>query len=292
MPFRSWVIAVAFGLIAVSGQAQEQAQSPSGQTESQQSPSQALPLPLPVEIVEDQATADARERSEKESEQREVKDLVAQQGMNAATQAMNIATQRMADYALYSTILVGVGTVLLVVTLLLTWQANRAAVKAVNITWEIGKAQTKPYMRLAFRGGMLFDERYPDQHPYLDAELANTGHSSATDINIHIEGFFSDSGHHDGVRNRNFPRIYAEKIIPYAHPADPTHSMQFPISDFCLSPENIKALQGGAHIYIHMKASLSYTDVFKDSETIGPINFWGAASWEKPIVKCSLGLRP
>lgn len=48
--------------------------------------------------------------------------------MNAATQAMNKATEDMRDYALYSTVLLGVGTVLLIGTLLLTLQANNAAV--------------------------------------------------------------------------------------------------------------------------------------------------------------------
>jgi hypothetical protein len=66
--------------------------------------------------------------------------------MNAATQSIDAATQDMRDYALYSTWFVGAGTILLIVTLILTWQANRAAVKAVEITEEIGKKQIRAYV--------------------------------------------------------------------------------------------------------------------------------------------------
>jgi len=148
MPYRAWVFIVALGLIVAAslGQAQEQAQEAEWQTEPQQGPAQSLPLPFPIVIVEDDAAAEARQRQEEESRQREIEDLIAQQGMNAATQAMNAATQDMRNYALYSTILIGVGTSLLFVTLYLTWQANGAAQEAVKVTRVIGVVQTRAYM--------------------------------------------------------------------------------------------------------------------------------------------------
>ena len=87
-------------------------------------------MPLPIEIVESQAAAEARERHEAEARQRDIADLAAQQGMNAATQAMNAATQRMAEYAFWSTFLVAVGTAAVVWSLILMRQANGAAVAA------------------------------------------------------------------------------------------------------------------------------------------------------------------
>ena len=68
--------------------------------------------------------------------------------MNAATEAINRATQRMAKYAFWSTVFVGVGTVLLIWTLWLTRQANKAARDAVSVTREIGKKQLRAYLVL------------------------------------------------------------------------------------------------------------------------------------------------
>ncbi len=48
---------------------------------------------IPVRIVEDDEAAQARQRREAISDQREKDDLEAQQGMNAATQAMNVAVK-------------------------------------------------------------------------------------------------------------------------------------------------------------------------------------------------------
>jgi hypothetical protein len=132
------------------GQAQEQAQGARGETPAQQQPATPARSPIPVEIIGRQEAAEAREHSEAEAEQREIEDLIAQQGMNAATEAMNQATQRMAKYAFWSTVFVGVGTVLLILTLSLTRQANKAARGAVSVTREIGKKQLN---RAGFAGG-------------------------------------------------------------------------------------------------------------------------------------------
>ena len=132
MSFRTWLFAVTIGLIASLGQAQEQAGGEQGQSAAQENPAQPFPVPLLVDIIEDEATAEARNRSEEESRQREIEDLIAQQGMNAATQSIEAATKDMRDYSLYSTLFVGIGTVLLFVTLWITWQANRVARDAVN----------------------------------------------------------------------------------------------------------------------------------------------------------------
>lgn len=141
-----YVFAVIGLALATSGQAQNQTESPQGETDQQNQPAYAPPLPFPVEIVEDQATTDARNRGEEEARQREIADLAAQEGMNAATQAIKAATNDMRDYALYSTIAVWVGTVLLIITLVLGWFANRAAVDAVRVTREVGRDQSRAYI--------------------------------------------------------------------------------------------------------------------------------------------------
>lgn len=150
MPRGYGIAVIALGLVLSIGlgQAQEPGGGAEGQTQQQQAPSQSLPLPFPVEIVEDQATTETRERGEREAAKREEDDLLAQQGMNAATQAMNEATQRMAYDSHQMTIATWIGVGLLTVTLLLTLQANRAAVAAVYATETTARDQLRPWLLL------------------------------------------------------------------------------------------------------------------------------------------------
>lgn len=151
MPFRTWVYVFAItGLTGFSalGQTEEQAEGQQGQADQQEQPAYKPPLPFPVEIIEDQASADARKTREAEARDREIADLVAQEGMNAATQSIEQATSDMRDYTLYSTIAVCIGTILLLLTLRLTSKANNAANRAVSITEKIGKDQSRAYVHV------------------------------------------------------------------------------------------------------------------------------------------------
>ncbi|WP_273250117.1 hypothetical protein [Sediminimonas qiaohouensis] len=143
---RLGVIALVFGLAASLGQAQEQTGDTQRQAGRQDYPPHLFSRPIAVDVIEDKAEAEARKREEEEARQREIEDLAAQKGMNTATQSIEAATRDMRDYALYSTILVGVGTVLLLFTLFLTRQANRAAQAAVDVTREMGKKQARAYL--------------------------------------------------------------------------------------------------------------------------------------------------
>ncbi len=181
-------------LPASLGEAQEQAPEAQQQTANQQEEAQPLPIPFPVEIVEDQAAADARQRSEDEARQREIEDLVAQQGMNAATQSIDAATQDMRDYAYASTLLVAAGTVLLIITLVLTRQANAAALKSVEITEKMGRLQTQAY--ISFSGVNLHYGLREDGTPetlILRPQFTNTGNSPGTIVFgfCHVQ-FFPD----------------------------------------------------------------------------------------------------
>ena len=176
MSKRAWITAITLGLIGFvqSGQAQDEADSEQGQTRQQQQPAQSYPLPFPVEIIEDQAEANARYRREAEARQNQIDDLAAQQGMNVATQAMNEATQRMVLYNLISTVLVGVGTVLLIITLFLTRQANKAAQAGVAVTRHLGKIQTEAYLSVT-NSGIGNGPRHPITQQTVGCGLAPTG---------------------------------------------------------------------------------------------------------------------
>lgn len=132
MLYRSWLFAVAFGLILlpVSGQAQGETDNEQGQAATHQEPAQTFSTP--IRIVEDEGEAEARQRREAEARQHDKDDLIAQQGMNAATQAMNEATQRMAGYSLLSVVFIGIGTILLVWTLFETRKATISATDAAT----------------------------------------------------------------------------------------------------------------------------------------------------------------
>ncbi|WP_439121922.1 hypothetical protein [Marivita sp.] len=180
-----WIIAVALGLALItSGQAQEQTESPGGQTGQEQNPiAPNIPTPFPVEIVENDAAADARQRSEEEARQREIADLAAQEGMNAATQSIEQATRDMRDYALYSTIAVWVGTFLLILNLVQVRKANEAAQKAVSVTRDIGEAQVRAYLGVVGikpEKAKITAKATPRQAILqLNAQLKNSGQSPA-----------------------------------------------------------------------------------------------------------------
>lgn len=200
MSKRYWGYFVAVGLIVLcsSGQAQDQSDQTNGSANQQQAPSDNSFTPIPIYVIEDQATADARERHEEEARQREISDLIAQEGMNAATQAMNEATQRMADYAWWSTFLVGIGTALLFVTLWLTRQANVAAQLAVRETRRIGEAQVRAYVAWhSCEVATVVSENHGATEIVQFAfrpQIQNTGQSPATLIDLYADFSIFDSG--------------------------------------------------------------------------------------------------
>ena len=145
--FRSYwfkiVAVVGLTLLPVLGQTQEQEDDGEYGSANKQNATEQLSFSIPIQIIEDDESAKSREAREDEAEQREINDLIAQQGMNSATQAMNDATQRMAQYALWSTLIVAFGTLLLLWTLCLTRGATKAALEAVDATREIGSDQSR-----------------------------------------------------------------------------------------------------------------------------------------------------
>lgn len=177
MPRSSWIIAATLGLIAASLQAQEQADAANQRTQDQQNFTEEYIFGIPVRIIEDDVSAQDRRRREREVEQREKDDLTAQQGMNVATQAMNEATQSMKWAAWVSTFFVALGTGLLVWTLRLTREANRAAQQAVAVTRDIGEAQLRAYVDLG-RFNWVSHWKFEDKEQIFwrfTFEISNTG---------------------------------------------------------------------------------------------------------------------
>lgn len=159
MSFRSWLFVAAVGLtlLPVSGQSQEKAGKAQNEAAASGEQPGGLSFAIPIEIIESDAEADARQREEDEAQQREVADLAAQQGMHLATEAMNDATQRMADYAFWSTLIVGVGTVLLLWTLWETRKANKSANRSVDMNGEMFRRQLRAYVTVPPEVGIFFE---------------------------------------------------------------------------------------------------------------------------------------
>jgi hypothetical protein len=92
----------------------------------------------------------------------------------------------MRDYALYSTIAVWVGTVLLFYTLWLTRQANRAAQDAVDVTRSMGEAQLRAY--ISFGGLRMISHREDGSLDKifwrLHFSIKNTGATPARDVKV------------------------------------------------------------------------------------------------------------
>ncbi|MGD2133379.1 MAG: hypothetical protein PVI23_11340 [Maricaulaceae bacterium] len=177
MPRGDWlrILAVAgLILLAPSGQAQEQTDEPDRPADEQQEG--ARPFAIPVEIIEEPEAAETRERREQEAADREQADLLAQQGMDAAT-------KRMAKYAFWQTMLIGIGTAALLYTLFLTRQANRAAWDAVRVAEEVGKRQTRAYVG----GHSAALESAPGGGLYCHFDICNFGQSPAEAVEVKVQ---------------------------------------------------------------------------------------------------------
>ena len=122
-----------FALVCVGqGYSQEQDQ----QTETETPPSQEVIIDEPafVGVIENPETTETSDKREEDSWDIQKRDLVAQERMADATEAMNKATQSMMWAAWASVGFVFIGTFLLAWTLILTRKANQAAIDVVNVT--------------------------------------------------------------------------------------------------------------------------------------------------------------
>jgi len=135
-------------------------------------PPPAQVMPVPVIVIEDEAKAKARERREAEAHQNQKDDLIAQQGMNEAT-------QRMAQYSHISMWIITIGTILLLWTLIETCKANRVAQDIVKVTSRLGEAQIRAYLNIK-----MPQFRFDKNSMSVTVQLENVGQSPAVDVRI------------------------------------------------------------------------------------------------------------
>ncbi|QYJ01169.1 hypothetical protein KUV46_01960 [Thalassovita mediterranea] len=167
-----YVAALIFVAAGQLAQAQERLDQSEQLADDEQAAAEQPKVPVPVIILESEEAVESRQRAQEESAQREKADLAAQQGMN-------LATEKMADYALFQTALVLVGTIALLWTLLLTRQANRAARDAVSVTREMGEAQTRAYLDFRFLSATYLRGRNGGDGLRISGILHVVGHSPA-----------------------------------------------------------------------------------------------------------------
>jgi hypothetical protein len=192
-----------------------QVSQPEPATKQKNAPAQIqIPeLPFPVRIIDDDAEKKARDAIQERTENRERDDLLAQQGMEKAAEDM-------VGYAHAQTWLIGIGTILLLATLVLTRQANQAAWAAVAVTREMGEAQARAYVSVsnAFiirEGGNLVAA----------VEIQNFGQTPAYDLtHWNVTG--------SGER-KDFPRATPKGGGTTMGPGAPMHTK----TAFDLSPE-------------------------------------------------------
>lgn len=251
------VTAIAFGLVLFPrmGGAQDDSLDLQTNNSQQKEAIQTVPLPFPVLVVEDEAAAKARQRSDEEAVKREIDNLSVQESMAESTWAMNTATQDMRDYSLYSTILVGVGTALLFVTLGLTWQANRAAVAAVDVTRSIGESQVRAYFHFAITH-MDYLKSSKGDGIKLSGALINKGQSPALEVEVggllatskpEMEGKFSQEIRLNLINSYCAPSVEQMNV-----------SVTIPFSDF-IPPE-----RSGDELWFLIV--LRYRDVFNKEQ--------------------------
>ncbi len=117
------------------------------------SENQDAPIPLQVQILQSAEEVENRRRIQEENREIERGALAIQQDLAKSARVMK-------SIALLQTLFVGLGTALVLASLYYLRQANRAAVRAVEVTREIGESQTRAYIsvhgntlpdRLSFR---------------------------------------------------------------------------------------------------------------------------------------------
>lgn len=256
MSFRAWCLAAAIGLIATLGQAQENSGEPDREAEQEYGQIGVIPLPLPVEIVEEQPTADARERHEEEARQREIEDLAAQKGMYRAAQAMNALTKDMRDYALYSTIAVGFGTLLLFGTLSIALQQNR-------VTERLGRIQLRPYVAVhAAKWGLGSNER-PNAITDIQARIAISNAGQTPAKNVCLYRCEKTLGTEVATEDRIDDAIAKAPAVAIQFSIEAGGPIGYQIDNVASEDEALSLVETECHSYF--MGRITYSDVFGDN---------------------------
>ena len=218
------------------------------------------PAPLSVIILEEEETANIRQNRERMSDKNQSDDLIAQQRMAEATEAMNRATHSMMWASWISNLFVLISTGLLGWTLYLTRKANDTAHKAVTVTKEMGIAQTRAY--IGIETGKFSITTYLK----INIGYHNTGNSPA--LNNYLQNVlisFYESGvnargqmHYSPQQGQLFAytgivgsRAKEEALIELTFPADIWHFLR------SRRPEN--------QLQLHVAMEIQWSDIFGNS---------------------------
>lgn len=205
-------ISIAFILLTVPTQSQEIPQKERSQP-SQQQKFHELTFPLPIQITKDQDSARLQQIRDEKNLKIAEDGLLTQKDINKATWEMTKANQSMSCYALISTILVGLGTILLTFTLFYTRKATHDTAEAVKVTRDIGNSQLRAYLGIT----RVWVER---GNPRLMFNIKNFGQTPAYSIAVRT---YSRRNYLSGTIFRKDPHLF--KIM------DPTQEWvgSFPI---------------------------------------------------------------
>ncbi len=266
MPRSYWIAAIAIGLALVASEKNAVAQEvPANNVdehsrdseEPEQPEINRLPDPLRVEIVVEDGEAQAARAHQEEAENREIRDIAAQEGMNEAT-------RRMADLAFWQTILVAIGTVVLIYTLYLTRQANLAARQAVEVTRDIGEAQARGYLTAE-------SAQFTSNADYAacQIEITNTGLSPAnvTHILATLTVYGMDQNKQPSMRvSYKLPQEDANPRLTVAGQSDANTAIFWYIGEHTELGDALNLIRGGKSFFIDYL--MTYRDVFgKTSKT-------------------------
>jgi len=225
-------------------------------------------MALPVIIIESDSEAEARDSREKRSEQRELDDLAAQQGMQDAT-------VEMAKYALLQTILVFVGTVALVATLVLTRKQANAAVNANELIRSTSERQLRPYL-VFVEGTVTFAPSENGWSHDVSVKFRNTG---ATPAIISIESVHTFAKFKGKIAGGGGTTSSTRQIV--GQQADYFIERKSGVGNTALLERN--PIQGGFVIAIFFRYSGSGGESWDEETWLG-----ATAALHKDEIKCQL----
>lgn len=261
---RHWIFAVVLGAIALAslGQAQESEEQTHRGTNEEEAAANNFPVPLPVVVIEPEETAVASQRAKEETTQREKEDLIAQQGMDSAT-------RRMANFALWQTILIAIGTVALIYTLWLTRKAAGSAQAAVDVTREIGQKQAMAYVHVvqafipkrATKDAPTLASISGKERARVEIQLENIGATIAKNVKVRFEVF------DETLKDAKFREIDYSNEEPLSNIAPKQKPVSSIISDLPKVIKETEASQtseAGLSLRI-LRGEVVYDDVFDNT---------------------------
>ncbi|WP_182086588.1 hypothetical protein [Aureimonas sp. ME7] len=133
--------------------------------QSETTVSSTAPLSLPVRIIRDNDQVASEKKQQIEAADREKYDLVAQQSVAKSTIKLVELTESAWNLALAQTVIAGIGALAVAITIILTFRATNAAVKAT----EIAQGAERPWIVASRSEARLLPQgvtvRLPGQQP-------------------------------------------------------------------------------------------------------------------------------